>query len=734
MGKNNMEPRYKPRHLFLAGIIGAFLYYIIVETLKVSEAEWIAWMASIIIPILMYVKGLDVNRIKYSMTMSFVEMFAYLYVGLILLLRLPGLPRIVALFLTPIIVIHVVSYIQGFRERRKPAVKIVVPLGKRLRTSMFKLDKIIIAFLVIGGMMLIVFLVVPVLIMLWNAFITPPGTPFYENFLRIFTGRAYVKLDTFGDSIWSWQNRGGLRVLVIDGVDYGILLNSLINSVIVTSVATILGTLVAFILARYDFPGRTFIRLLAIVPLFVTPFINSYVIKLLFGTTGPLSWITTHLFDFAIEIKDLAGVTIAQIMAFYPIVYLNAYSAFINIDPSMEEQAENLGSRGLKLFTTVTLPLALPGIAAGSIIVFIFSLEDLGAPIVFQERRLMSYQIYSSFTSQTGIVSPEIAALGFVMLFLAVASFLVIRNYVSMRSYAMISRGGRWHKRERRLGLKGLLAVYLILLPLIIWTAMPQIGVVLLAFNIMPPTEFAINLHNASPKYFLELFTNPNIFMYIRNTVTYALTAVAIAVTLSIMIGYAVSRAKIRVITPALDALATIPIAIPGLVVALGYFFFFSDFFRNTMVDPTTGPTIFQAWIVLIIAYSIRKLPFVVRSVFAGFQQVHEGLEEAALNLGATRRKTIFGIVLPLIISYIISGAVIGFIYISTEVSTSVTIGSLRPDQAPMTFYMKNIYIGGQLAGIQYVAAMGVLLILFQLLAIFIVIIGLKQSYAFIGA
>lgn len=734
MGKNNMEPRYKPRHLFLAGIIGAFLYYVIVETLKVVEAEWIAWMASIIIPILMYVKGLDVNRIKYSMTMSFVEMFAYLYVGLILLLRLPGLPRVVALFLTPIIVIHIVSYIQGIRKRRKPAVRIGVPLSKRLRSSMFKLDRIIIAFLVIGGAMLIVFLVVPVLIMLWNAFITPPGTPFYENFLRIFTGRAYVKLDTFGDSIWSWQNRGELRVLVIDGVDYGILLNSLINSVIVTSVATILGTLVAFILAKYDFPGRTFIRLLAIVPLFVTPFINSYVIKLLFGTTGPLSWITMHLFDFAIEIKDLAGVTIAQIMAFYPIVYLNAYSAFINIDPSMEEQAENLGSRGLKLFTTVTLPLALPGIAAGSIIVFIFSLEDLGAPIVFQERRLMSYQIYSSFTSQTGIVSPEIAALGFVMLFLAVASFLVIRNYVSMRSYAMISRGGRWHKRERRLGPKGLLAVYLILLPLIIWTAMPQIGVILLAFNVMPPTEFAINLHNASPKYFLELFTNPNIFMYIRNTVTYALTAVAIAVTLSIMIGYAVSRAKIRFITPALDALATIPIAIPGLVVALGYFFFFSDFFRNTVVDPTTGPTIFQAWIVLIIAYSIRKLPFVVRSVFAGFQQVHEGLEEAALNLGATRRKTIFSIVLPLIISYIISGAVIGFIYISTEVSTSVTIGSLRPDQAPMTFYMKNIYIGGQLAGIQYVAAMGVLLILFQLLAIFIVIIGLKQSYAFIGA
>lgn len=734
MGQDSVEPRYKPRHLFLAGLAGALAYYLLVELLKVPHGEWIAWATAIILTAAMYAKGFDSNRLKYSMSMSFIVMIAYLYDTLIILLRIPGLARAVAILLAPVILVHIATYTASLRRTRGEEARVKVPLVKRIRTSMFKLDTIIIAFLVVGGVILLVFLVTPVLIMLWNAFITPPGTPFYENFVRIFTGRSYVKLESFGDTLWSWQVRGGTRVLVIDGVDHGVLLNSLINSVIVTSVATLLGIIVAFVLARYDFPGRTFIRLFAIVPLFVTPFINSYVIKLLFSATGPISWITLHLFNYAVEIKDLAGVTIAQIMAFYPIVYLNAYSAFMNIDPSMEEQAENLGSRGLRLFTTVTLPLALPGIAAGSIIVFIFSLEDLGAPIVFQERRLMSYQIYSSFTSETGIVSPEIAALGFVMLFLAVVSFLAIRNYISMRSYAMISRGGRWHKRERRLGWKGLLAVYLVLLPLIFWTALPQIGVILLAFNIMPPTQFSLNLHNASAKYFLELFTNPNIFIYIRNTITYALTAVVIAVTLSIMIGYAVSRTRIKFITPTLDALATIPIAIPGLVVALGYFYFFADFFANTPVDPTAGPTIFQAWVVLIIAYSIRKLPFVVRSVYAGFQQVHEGLEEAALNLGATRRKTVFGIVLPLILSYIISGAVIGFIYISTEVSTSVTIGALRPDQAPMTFYMKNIYIGGQLAGIQYVAAMGVLLILFQLLAILIVIVGLKQSYAFIGA
>ncbi len=734
MASPDREPKYKAKHLFILGLLGALIYY---AAFLAGVRGWLVtlsgWLVAGVLSLLVYIAGLDTHKIKYSFGLSFLVMIAYIYDVLILLLRLPGLPMAVGIMLFPLVVVHMSAYLAE-RRRQTATVEVRIPWRKRLRMSFFKLDKVILTFLIVGLTVLVVFLVVPVLMMLWNAFITPPGTPFYENFVRIFTSPRYVKTNTAGDVAWAWQVVGGHRVLVIDGTNYGVLLNSLINATIVTSVATLLGIIVAFVLARYRFPGKTLIRLLAVIPLFVTPFINSYVIKLLFGMTGPISMITSHLFGFLVDVRGLAGVTVAQIMAFYPIVYLNAYSAFLSIDPSMEEQAENLGAKGLRLFTSVTLPLALPGIAAGSIIVFIFSLEDLGAPIVFQERNLMSYQIYSSFTSQTGIVSPEIAALGFVMLFLAVASFLVIRNYIGMRSYAMISRGGRWTPRERKLGWKGLLAVYLVLLPLIIWTMMPQLGVIMLAFNMMKPTEFSINLHTASAKYFLELFTNPNIFMYIRNTLAYALTAVVIATTLALMIGYAVSRTRIRILTSTLDVLATIPIAIPGLVVALGYFYFFADLFSNTPLDPTSGPTVFQAWVILIIAYTIRKLPFVVRSIYAGYSQVHEGLEEAAMNLGATRLKTIAGIVLPLIVTYIVSGAVIGFIYISTEVSTSVTIGSLRPDQAPMTFYMKNIYIGGQLAGIQYVAAMGVLLILFQLAAIVLIILGLKQSYAFIGA
>ncbi len=758
--------------VFFGGISLFGLYIAFVYFLGINISTYL-WIAGVAWGLLLYLAGFDYYRIVFSFSLSFITIVSLLYITLVLLIVIPGIPEAIAIALLPLVTIAIIGYLHntivkpliGFirnlslgKKTRNGGVYVHTMgfkgLVKRFKTATYKIDPIMWVFIIAGLTILIVFLVIPITMMFYHAF---EVTPYYANFYKIFRSHLdspllrskYVRLKLFPtEQPWRMiTTREGDKILLVTGINYGILLNSLINAAIVTTVATILGIVVAFVLARYDFPGKGFLRILAIVPLFVTPFVNSYVVKILFSPVGPISMITKALFGYAIWIDKLAGVTLAQIMAFYPIVYLNAYSSFINVDPSMEEQAENLGAKGLRLFFTVTLPLALPGIIAGSIIVFIFSLEDLGAPIVFQYPWLISYQIYSSFTSETGFVSPEIAALGIVLLFLAVMGFLAIRSYVSMRSYAMISRGGRWMPREHKLGWKGKIIVYLIIFPLVFFTALPQIGVVLLAFNIMPPYGFSINFDKATPEYFLGLFQNPDTFTYIRNTLVYSLSAVAIATIIAIMVAYSVSRTKIKFLTPTMDTLATIPLAIPGLVIALGYVYFFSaipEFFGQI---PVIGKALhdalmpisplspeFNAGIVLVIAYSIRKLPFVVRSVYAGFQQVHEALEEAALNLGASRSRVIFGVVLPFIVTYIISGAVIGFIYISTEVSTSITIGGLKPSQAPMTFYMKNVFSGGTVYGAQIVASMGVLLILFQLLAITLIVFVFKQRYAFIGA
>ena len=753
------------KDLLFGGLIIAVLSLILQINIPLevyAEYEPLLIIGCILWSLLVLSKGFDPSRLIYSFSWSFISVIGAVYSVLIYILQIFGLPRLLMYLLLPIIASAAIGYVQQkiniYRQVRARR-KISVSFTKKVRSAFFKIDTVMIIFIIISTFILITFLVVPVLIMLRHAFDVLPDQPWYEHFRVIFTSQSYVRRFFYPDEkLWDIRTIGNATVIIITGLNFGILLNSLINATVVTIVATVLGIIVAFVLARYDFYGKTLFRILATVPLFVTPFANAYVVKILFNESGPISALTYALFGFKLRIDSLAGVALAQIMAFYPIVYLNAYSSFINVDPSMEEQAENLGAKGLKLFFTVTLPLALPGIAAGSILVFIFGLEDLGAPIVFDERRLMSYQIFSSLTGETGMVTPEIAALGFVLLGLAVIGFLVIRSYVGMRAYAMISRGGRWHPRIRRVGICGHLLIYLLLLPLIIFTALPQIGVVLMAFNIIPPRSFTLQLDQATPKYIIEIFTGGSAFardvpMHIRNTIVYALSAVGLAVIISLITAYVVSRTRIKIITPMLDTLATIPIAIPGLVVALGYYYFYSELARWALgtvqnpgwatgtflqplfeaINPVAGPPTFQAWIVLIIAYTIRKLPFVARSIYAGFQQVHEALEEAALNLGAGRLRTITTVVLPLIVMNIVSGALIGFIYISTEVSTSVTIGSINSNQAPMTYYMMTIYKGGTAEGIQYVAAMGFLLIVFQLIAVIIVTLVLKQRYAFIG-
>lgn len=724
--------------VWLAGFAVAALYTALwlLDPKLACSADAALWLASLASAGALYLLGYDYRWVKFSSGMSFLAVFTLLYDFFTLAIGAPGLPRAVAFFLTPLLAVAAggylrekVLYLRQAREARRGAVS----LARRIRSTLYELDPLMWFFLLFGSAFLVTFLVAPLAFVLINAFRAPAGGAWYSNFQRIFTAREYVRLETLPGEQFAFEiPLDGEKLLVVKGINYGVLVNSLILSLVVTAAATLLGVIVAFVLARYTFPGRELLRILSLVPLFVTPFVNSYVVKILFSEYGPISALTSALFGWKLRIDGLVGVALAQIISFYPIVYLNAYSAFLNVDPSTEEQAENLGARGFTLFRSVTFPLALPGIVAGAIIVYIFSLEDVGAPLIFQEWNLMSAQIFRGFVTQTGIVTPESAALGIVMLFVAVMGFLAIRNYVGMRSYAMISRGGRLVSRQRPLGFAGKLVVYLVIFPVVLLTSFPQIGVFLLAFNVMPPRGFEINLGAFTPEYFSRLFLDPGVFTFIRNTLVYASLSVALALTVAIMVGYGVSRIRVSWLSNALDTLATVPLAIPGLVIALGYYYFFTTLFSGTPLDPASIGA-FQAWVILVIAYSVRKLPYVVRSVYAGFQQVHVGLEEAAMNLGATRARVVFGVTLPYVISYVFSGAVLGFIYMATEVSTSITIGGFNPSQAPMTYYMMNVYKGGSPVGVQVAAAMGVLLILIQLAAILTVVRVLKQRYAFIG-
>jgi len=614
-----------------------------------------------------------------------------------------------------------------------------------------ELDKLTLVQLIIALTILTIFLIIPIASILGKAFI-------YENTLSLkyfeeaFLSPGMVKFPPTGAMVEVIERHkfvtlpNGTRILKPlktlyiggKGPDFGYILNSIFVSTSVMIFASILGLIAAFIMARYEFPGKNIFRVLLMIPLLATPFVNAYVIGKVIGPGGLLNYILKdllHLTDYTIVIIGLPAVILVQTLSFFPIVYLNMLSSFINIDPSLEEQAENMGAHGFKLFRTVTLPLALPGLAAGATLVFIFSLEDLGAPIGLSgafgtglHSRLMSFYVYEEFRKAMTLeqVHPVTYAVAVLMLGLAAVAFLSIKKYVTLKQYAMLAKGGRWSPRVRKPGIKGLLAIYLFLVPLVIVASFPQLGVVTLAI-----TDWAISgvlPTKLTGEFLMALVTKSDVVQAIRNSLTYASLAIIVIVLTGTSAAYIVARRDIPG-KDIIDLLATIPIAIPGIIVAVGYLLFFGTVFSNTSIDPFINPGL-----LLIFSYSVRRLPFTTRAVFAGLQQTHVSLEEAAETLGASRTRTFFTIVIPLLAANIIGGAILAFVYSMSEVSTSVILGSRNPAQGPITFLMSQvIYASAAVGTVSIAAALGVLLMTLQIIAITVSNYILKQRVAFLG-
>ncbi|MFN7106338.1 MAG: ABC transporter permease, partial [Pyrobaculum sp.] len=465
-------------------------------------------------------------------------------------------------------------------------------------------------------------------------------------------------------------------VLVIRGPDLGVVLNSLWVALLVATVDTALGFVLAYVLAKYVFPGRTLLGILATLPLIVMPFATAYVIrKFLDPRWGTLNWLLEMLhLPFRVEISGLAAVAIVQSLMFLPIAYLNIYAALTRIDPTLEEVANNLGADEKKAVRDVVLPLATPGLAAAFVLVFIFSIDDVAAPIIFQDdpaaRKLLAYQVYGNFLDQVrGQVSPIAAFLALILLSISITAFLAVRRYVSLRQYAMLIRQLR--PKVYRPGVMGK-ALIAVSFPLVIIATLPLMGAITLVFTekwTTSPLPESLTLEN-----FIQhmgwIVENEAFRRGIVNTIYYGISATAIMVVVGFLIAVAAGRSK-GSRADALDVLATMPIAIPGLVVAYAYFLTslqlstaFRDIPLGDWLNPLKHPELY-----LIVGYAVRKLPFVVRSIYAGLLQIHRSMEEVAMNLGDSYTGVARRILIPLLTTNILSGALIGFVYITSEVS-----------------------------------------------------------------
>lgn len=469
------------------------------------------------------------------------------------------------------------------------------------------------------------------------------------------------------------------------------LINSFGVAVFSTLGAVLIAVPLAFVSDRYVFPGRKIFMGAVLLPIMLPPFVGAIGVKQIFGQYGAFNAFlqTIGVLDDGVLIDWLGrsqfwGVVVLSAFSLYPILYLNALASLANIDPAMEEAAENLGCRGWKRFFTITLPLMRPGLFAGCTIVFIWAFTELGVPLIFDYERLTAVQIFYGIKDIGG--NPFPYALVAVMLGFSVVFYAVGKGLFGRNTFAMMAKAS--HAGEARTPSMPVQLFCLALFGGVVFFALlPHLGVIFLAFandwyhSILPES---FTLHNFELALGHQLTVSS-----IQNSLFYAGVATLLNVAVGIAIAYVVVRSKV-VGRNALDAMAMLPLAVPGLVMAFGYLAMSQEGRAFSFLNAVENPTI-----LLIIAYAVRKLPFVVRSAVAGLQSTSETYEEAAQNLGAPPWKAAFRITLPLIVANLLAGALLAFSQSMLEVSDSLILAQ-KAEYFPIT---KAIYILMQFLG-----------------------------------
>ncbi len=470
----------------------------------------------------------------------------------------------------------------------------------------------------------------------------------------------------------------------------------LINAFWVAVATSILVFLIAIPLAvlahRYDFPAKGFFGAIVLVPMILPPFVGAIGMRLMLGQWGAFNALLRNVGllgpDGAIDWLgegQFWGVVIMEALHLYPILYLNALAALSNLDPTMEEAALNVGASPWQRFRKVTLPLITPGLFAGGTIVFIWSFTELGTPLMFDYSRHAAVQVFNGI-KEIGADNPFPYALTAVMLIIAGGLYGISRWMWGGVSYATAGRASVASVVKPLRGGKGLLAM----LPFVIVTGLailPHIGVILVAtsrdwYGTVLPTGFTLD-------HFRDGLGHGLTVPSIANSIRYASLAMAVDLVLGVAIAWIAVRSTWRSRT-LIDTLAMLPLAVPGLVLAFGYLAMSrpGEFFG--FLDPVEAPLA-----LLVIAYAVRRLPYVVRSAAAGLQQVSQELEYAAQNLGASLSRTLRRVTVPLISANLLAGGLLAFSFAMLEVSDSLMLAQRQP-QYPIT---KAIYELFQLLG-----------------------------------
>ena len=466
------------------------------------------------------------------------------------------------------------------------------------------------------------------------------------------------------------------------------LANSLIACTGGTALAVAIGLAFSWIVVRTNTPCRGFIGAASLVPLFVPPLVAGVAWSILGSPKSGLlntmmKWIGL---DWRVDLYSMAGLIAVFGMYYAPYVYMFTASALRNMDPSLEEAAEIAGVGPVRTLFTVTFPLIAPAIISGMLLSFIVMLGIYGIPAVLGAPANIS--VLTTYIFKLTNWSPPLystaAAVAIILMVVTGALVLLQQRVLAGRSFITVA-GKAFRPRALDLGPWRWLTLALALLYLVIVVVLPTLALIVAAFRrflFIPDASSLFDMRHYSLVHFESIFDNPLTMRSIWNTMEVGLVTALLGGLLAFAIGYTVHRGS----TPGrrvIDLVATLPVAIPGLVIGVAYLWAWIGL---------PGGLYGTIWI-LALAFIARFMPDTMKALSTSFLQIHRELEEAAWVCGKGRLRTIAGIVLPLARPGTIAAMTLLFILAIRELGSSLFL--YTSDTTVMAVLLLDYYEGG---------------------------------------
>lgn len=493
----------------------------------------------------------------------------------------------------------------------------------------------------------LVFVVYPIALILYKSILMEDGTISFSYFAKFFSKKFY----------WST------------------LVNSFKVTIASTLVSATLGLIMAYVLRSINIKGSKYLNILIVISYLSPPFIGAYAWVQLLGRNGVFTRILNTLFHTKFAgIYGFSGIVLVFSLQSFPLVYMYVSGALKNLDNSLNEAAESLGCSVVQRVWRVIVPLVTPTLLASSLLVFMRVFSDFGTPMLIGEGyKTFPVLLYSQFMGEVSTDDHYAAALCVIVIAITLILFFLQKYIGNKLTYSMSAL--KPMEPQNATGARNILAHVLVYLVTLV-AVLPQLTVISTSFMETRGASY-------TGQFTLQNYKNilmPKNISIITNTYLFGLAAIVLVVILGVLISYLTVRKK-SFLTSILDTLTMFPYIIPGSVLGISFLYAFN---RSPLLLSGTA-------IIIIISLCIRRMPYTIRSSTAIIGQISPSIEEAAISLGATEKKSFIKVTVPMMMVGVLSGAIMSWITLISELSSSIILYTSRTQTLTVAIYTEVI-------------------------------------------